>query len=125
MKNDPNRARGAQAPGPSAHRGAWANIQDIRKAALPLENKIRILLVDGEEKDHALLMFDAALCYVEAIINRYDRNGGPEGLTDLGEMDATLSLARKNPEQFKAFDLEGLKRAAAKLRGEKPAAAKK
>lgn len=125
MKNDPNRARGALAPGPSAHRGAWANIQDIRRAAMPLENKVRILLIDGEEKDHALLMFDAALCYIEAIINRYDRNGGPEGLTELGEMEATLSLARKNPDQFKAFDLEGLKKKAAALRGEAAAKPKK
>lgn len=125
MKNDPNKARGALAPGPCAARGAWSNILDIRRAALPLENKIRILLVDTEEKDHAVLMLDAALCYVEAIINRYDRNGGPEGLTDLGEMEATLSLARKNPEQFKMFDLEGLKKMAAKLRGEAAAKPKK
>lgn len=125
MKNDPNKARGAFAPGPCAARGAWANILDIRRAALPLENKIRVLMVDTEEKDHALLMFDAALCYVEAILNRYDRNGGPEGLTDLGEMEATLSLARKNPEQFKMFDLEGLKKMAAKLRGEAAAKPKK
>ncbi len=97
----------------------------MRKAALPLENKLRVHLLDGDDKDHALHMLDAALCYAEALICRFDRNGPPEGLNDLGEMEATLRLALKNPGQFAAFDLEGLKAAIALAKGEKPAAPKK
>lgn len=125
MKNDPQFARGSRAPGPVPGRGAWANIQDVRKAALPLENKLHVLLIDGAEKDHALLMLDAALCYAEAIIGRYDRNGPPEGLDEIGEMEATLNVIRRHPAQFAGFDAEGMKSAIAKLKGEKVAPKKK
>lgn len=125
MKNDSSFSRGPRAPGPVPGKGAWANIQDVRKVAHTLENKLGVLLIDGPEKDHALLMLDAALSYAEAIICRYDRNGPPEGLDEVGEMEATLRVIRRHPAQFAGFDAEGMKSEIAKLKGEKVAPKKK
>lgn len=117
-KSDSDYARGLRGPGPVPGRGAWANILEIRKCVLTLEKKLKITLLDCEEKDFCLVQLDQVGAYAEQIITRYDRNGPPEGHSDLGDMEATLRLAAKNPDQFKAFDVAGLKAAVAKARGE-------
>ncbi len=115
-KYDPDYARGARGPAPAIGRGAWQNILEVRKAALMLEKKLKAFLFDSEERDRCLLELDAVLVYAEGLIARYDRSGPPEVQTELGDMEATLRLASKFPEHFKAFDVDGLKKQAAGLR---------
>jgi len=51
-----------------------------------------------------------------ALIPAHDRVGIPDGQSDLTDMEATIRLATKFPDQFKAFDLAGLKAKAMTMR---------
>lgn len=120
MINDPDYARGVRAPGPIPGRGAWINVQAIRKAVLFLYKLANITLLESEAKTALLGQIDAVGAYAEVLVLRQDRSGPAEGSTDLSDMEATLRLAAKSPDQFKAFDLEGLKAKVALIKGVKP-----
>src|ERR1700722_4244615 len=103
MKFDPDLAVGPRAPQPTPGLACWNNIQEVRKIALMLQRKLKFTLLPGEETDSCLLAIDRAVSYAEILIARHDRNGPPVGNTELQDMQATLRLAAKNPDHFKAF----------------------
>jgi hypothetical protein len=106
---DPDHARGRRGPGPVLGRGAWQNILEIRQRALALEKALRSILLDSDEKNACLLQLDAAVCYAESIVGRYDRNGPPETQSEIGDLEAVIRVAVKFPENFKSTDIAGLK----------------
>lgn len=120
MINDPDYSRGVRAPGPIPGRGAWLAVQTVRKLVLALDKFLRATLLESDAKTTILGQIDLVGAYAEALILRQDRNGPPEGSTELSDMEACLRLADKNPGQFKAFDLEGLRGKIAILKGQKP-----
>lgn len=122
MKFNEDLAVGPRAPDPTPGLACWTNIEEVRKIGHMLQRKLKFLLIDGDEKDHCTLSLDSALMYAEALIRRQDRNGPKVGNTELEDMQAVLRLAAKNPDQFKMFDVKGLKAAVDKLN---PAAKKK
>ena len=109
MKFDPDLSCGPRAPDPTPGAGAWISIQEVRKLGHMLQRKLGFTLLAGDEKDACLLALDQALVYAETLIARHDRNGPKVGNTELEDMKATLRLAAKNPENFKGFDVKGLK----------------
>lgn len=109
MISDPDYSRGLRAPGPVPGRGAWITVQNIRKATLALEKQLRASLLDSAEKDFCINQLDMVSSYAEALIARFDRNGPPENQSELGDAEATLRFAAKNPVQFKTVDIAGLK----------------
>jgi hypothetical protein len=115
-KYDPEYARGVRAPGAVPTRSAWLDVQALRKAALAYEKTLERILPEGMEINTVRANFDAVASYAEVVVMRYDRSGPPENQSDVADMEATLRMAAKNPEQFRAFDVDGLKKAAAALR---------
>ena len=111
MIDDPDYKRGVRGPGPVPGRGAWNSVKELRRLTLALEKFMRMALLDSDEKRACLTMIDQASCYAESVIQRYDRNGPVETQSELQDMEATLRLAAKYPDQFKAFDVEGMKKA--------------
>ena len=118
MLNDPDYARGRQQPGPVAGRGAWITVQNIRRLVLSLDKFLRIAVLDSEAKTTLLGQLDMFGSYAEGLVLRQDRNGPPENQSELGDMEAVLRMAEKNPGHFKSFDVAGLKAKVATLRGE-------
>lgn len=119
MKLDPDYAHGPRAPDPTPGVGAWNTIQEVRRLGHMLERKLKLTLLPGEETDFVLLQLDMVVNQAEALVRRHDRNGPAVGNTELEDMQATLRLAAKNPEQFKMFDVKGLKAAVAEKLGVK------
>lgn len=115
-ENDPDYSRGARQPGAFPGRAAWQNIQAIRSAALRLQKLLGTVLIDCEAKTHCLGQVDAAAAFAEILVLRFDRNGPPVDQTELNDMEATLRLAHRYPDHFKAFDVGGLKKQADALR---------
>lgn len=115
-KYDPDNSRGVRAPGPIPTRSAWTDIKRVRDAGVRLEKLLQTLLPDGSEKEHILTNIDSLLCHAEAVIHRNDRVGIPEDQSELRDIEATLRLATSYPEQFKAFDVSGLRKRAELLR---------
>lgn len=111
MISDPDYSRGLRAPGPVLGRGAWITIQNIRKATLGLEKLLRVALLDSAEKDFCINQLDMLSTYAEGLIARFERNGPPENQSELGDAEAMLRFAAKNPDHFKGIDLAGLKAA--------------
>ena len=72
-------------------------------------------------------MLDAALCYAEALICRFDpqRAAGGTERTRRDGGDFAPGAEEPGSKFVIAFDLEGLKAAIALAKGEKPAAPKK
>lgn len=115
-KYDPEFARGKRAPGPVPTRDAWQDVKRLRLVAQALDAALANVLPDAEESTTVRTNIDVNLAYAEALIHRYSRTGAPVDQSDLADMEATLRLAAKNPEQFKAFDVEGLRKAALAIR---------
>lgn len=112
---DTDFARGKRRPPPIPGKGAQMNVDDVRQAAVFLENKLRAFLLDSTEKAHCLHMLDSTLCYAEALILRYDRNGPPANESLLQRLEGFLRLNAEFPEQFKGVNVEDLRKEAAKL----------
>ena len=73
-------------------------------------------LPNSSESVSIIDQLDTILSYTEVVIARHDRDGAPADQTELNDMEACLRLAAKHPEQFKAFDVAGLKKQATALR---------
>jgi hypothetical protein len=115
-QDDPDYARGLRAPFPIPGRSGWANVQQIRRKVLELDKLLRALLMDSPAKTFLLGNLDSLGAHAEMLLLRFDRNGPPVDQSELNDMEATIRLAAKYPESFKAFDLDGLKKNAAALR---------
>jgi hypothetical protein len=115
MKFDPDLAHGPRAPLPTPGVGAAASMEEISKLGHMLLRKVGFTLLPGEEKDACMIALDQAISYAKTLVARHDRNGPKVGNTELEDMQSTLRLAAKNPDQFKAFDVKGLKAAVDKL----------
>jgi hypothetical protein len=110
MTDDPDYKRGFRGPGPVPGRGAWNSIKELRRLTLALDKFLRITLMDVPEREVVLGAVDQASCYAEVVILRYDRNGPPETQSELADMEATIRLAAKYPDQFKGTDIEAMKK---------------
>ena len=116
IKYDVESARGTRAPGEVPTNMAWVDVKRVREAFVALEKVITTVVPDCEERAHLLRQIDTAGIVSEALVVRHNRNGSLLGATPLGDMEATLRCAQRNPEQFKSFDVDGLRKAVAALK---------
>lgn len=115
-KYDPDNARGIRKPSHIPTKDAAEEIDRVQKAFLVLEKTVQAILCDAPEAASILDRLDEIGCRCECAIRRYNRVGVPVNWSELTDMDAVIRMADKNPTQFAAFDVAGLKKKAMELR---------
>lgn len=102
---------GKRRPGPVPTKSARQDQERVNKAA-DIFFKTLLGACPKEQASPVIERMVHDTMGLVALIPAHDRVGIPEGQTDLTDMEATIRLATKFPEQFKAFDLAGLKKEA-------------